>query len=70
MAYIFDLETDFSQEPFTDALGTHIIEFALGYDVSARTATIMSVMLVPGGSFLEPPVEGVYDFDSVCVKGA
>lgn len=61
MSYIFDLETDFSDEPFTDALGTHIIEFVLGFDVAQGRAIIMSVMLVPGGSFLRPPVKGVYD---------
>lgn len=46
MAYIFDLEVD-PENPFTDALGTEIVEFALGYDLDDDTAIVMSVMLVP-----------------------
>jgi hypothetical protein len=46
MAYEFDIEVD-PEDPFVDALGTEIVEFALGYDVDADTAIVMSVMLVP-----------------------
>jgi hypothetical protein len=46
MAYQFDIEVD-PDPSFTDALGVEIVEFALGYDLDANTAIIMSVMLVP-----------------------
>lgn len=46
MAYEFDVEVD-PDPPFTDALGVEIVEFALGYDVDAEIAIVMSVMLVP-----------------------
>lgn len=45
MAYEFDLEVD-PDEPFTDNLGTEIVEFALGYDTDADLVVVMSVMLV------------------------
>ena len=46
MAYEFDLELE-AEAPFSDALGTEIVEFALGFDVDADIAIVMSVMLVP-----------------------
>jgi hypothetical protein len=46
MAYEFDLESD-PEPPFSDALGTEIVEFALGYDLDDDLAIVMSVMLVP-----------------------
>src|ERR1700733_8059974 len=46
MAYEFDIETD-PDDPFTDALGLEIVEFALGYDLDRDTVMVMSVMLVP-----------------------
>ncbi|TWA97537.1 hypothetical protein [Bradyrhizobium stylosanthis] len=46
MAYEFDLETD-PDPPFTDNLGVETVEFALGYDIDADVAVVMSVMLVP-----------------------
>lgn len=45
MAYEFDVEVD-PDEPFTDNLGTEIVEFALGYDTDADLVVVMSVMLV------------------------
>jgi hypothetical protein len=46
MAYEFDLEAD-PEPPFTDALGTEIVEFALGFDLDKDVVIVMSVMLVP-----------------------
>lgn len=46
MAYEFDLEM-VADPPFTDALGTEIIEFALGYDLDRSVVIVMSVMLAP-----------------------
>jgi len=46
MAYEFDIETD-PDPPFTDNLGTEIVEFALGYDLDRDVVVLMSVMLVP-----------------------
>jgi hypothetical protein len=46
MAFVFDIEVD-PDLPFTDALGVEIAEFALGYDLDADIAVLMSVMLVP-----------------------
>jgi hypothetical protein len=53
MPYLFDLENDFDQEPFVDADGSHIIDFALGYDVDHSLIVLMSVMLIadPSGAF-------------------
>jgi len=48
MTYRYDLETD-ADPPFTDALGTQIVEFAVGYDLDEDKAVLMSVMLVPIG---------------------
>jgi hypothetical protein len=42
-------------------LGTEIVEFALGYDIDAEIVVLMSVMLVPGGSYLDDELEGVFD---------
>jgi hypothetical protein len=61
MAYTFDLDTELSGAPFGDVWGTEIVEFALGYDVEAEIVVIMSVMLVPGGSYLDDKLEGVFD---------
>jgi hypothetical protein len=60
MAYEFELDGDIG-EPFRDALGTWIVEFALGFDTDEDLGILMSVMLVPGGSYLDPPVEGIVD---------
>jgi hypothetical protein len=46
MAYEFDIETD-PDDPFTDAMGLEIVEFALGYDLDRDIVVVMSVMLVP-----------------------
>lgn len=46
MAYEFDIEVD-PDPPFSDNMGLEIIEFALGYDLDADLAIVMSVMLVP-----------------------
>jgi hypothetical protein len=46
MAFLFDIETD-PDPPFDDAWEVEIVEFALGYDVDADLAVLMSVMLVP-----------------------
>jgi hypothetical protein len=61
MAYIFDLDAELPGAPFVDVWGTEIVEFALGYDVEAEIVVIMSVMLVPGGSYLDDKLEGVFD---------
>jgi hypothetical protein len=50
MTYIFDLETELPDVPFVDGFDVETVEFALGYDVDAETAMVMSVMLVPGAS--------------------
>jgi hypothetical protein len=46
MAYEVDIQTD-PDPAFSDALDVEIVEFALGYDLDANVAIIMSVMLVP-----------------------
>jgi hypothetical protein len=61
MAYEFEIETDLPKKPFVDNMGAEIIEFALGYDVDANHAAIMSVMLIPGVSYLDGRVKGVFD---------
>jgi hypothetical protein len=44
-----------------DVWDTEIVEFALGYDVDAEIVVLMSVMLVPGGSYLDDDLDDVYD---------
>ena len=61
MAYFFDLETELPDAPFVDGFDVEIIEFALGYDVDADIAMVMSVMLVPGASYLDGELEDVFD---------
>jgi hypothetical protein len=61
MAYIFDLETELPDAPFVDAMDVEIVEFALGYDVDADIAMVMSVMLVPGASYLDDHLDDVFD---------
>jgi hypothetical protein len=61
MACIFDLETDLPDAPFVDMFGTEIVEFALGYDIDREIAMVMSVMLVPGASYLDDALDGVFD---------
>jgi hypothetical protein len=61
MAYESDLETDFSTVPLVDAMGAYIIEFVLGFDLDEDKSVVMSVMLVPGGSYVEPVVDGLFD---------
>jgi len=61
MPYIFDLETELPDAPFVDAMGVEIVEFALGYEVDADIAIVMSVMLVPGASYLDDHLEDVFD---------
>jgi hypothetical protein len=46
MAYEVDIQTD-PEPAFSDAMNVEIVEFALGYDVDADLAILMSVMLVP-----------------------
>jgi hypothetical protein len=46
MAYIFDLEKDFDNEPYVAADGSYIIDFALGYDPDSSLIVLMSVMLI------------------------
>ena len=46
MAYEVDIETD-PDPAFTDNMGLEIVEFAIGYDLDADVAILMSVMLVP-----------------------
>ena len=46
MAFEFDLETELP-DPIQDNMGADLIEFAIGYDVEANHAIVMSVMLVP-----------------------
>lgn len=60
MAYQFDLETDFD-EIFVDIAGTHVIDFALGYDLEEDTVVLMSVLLVSGDSYLHGELQGVFD---------
>jgi hypothetical protein len=50
MAYVFDLERDFDQEPYVDAGGARVIDFALGYELDRSLVIVMSVMLVPDES--------------------
>ena len=50
MAYIFDLEKDFDDEPYVAADGSRIIDFALGYDPDSSLIVLMSVMLIPDES--------------------
>jgi hypothetical protein len=61
MAYEFDLEAEVPAEPFVDAMGTEICEFALGFDIERDVAIVMSVMLVPGGSYLDEEIDHVFD---------
>jgi hypothetical protein len=61
MAYIFELDTELPTAPFVDVWDTEILEFALGYDIDAEIVVLMSVMLVPGGSYLDDKLEGVFD---------
>jgi len=61
MAYIFELDTELPAAPFVDVWDTEIVEFALGYDIDAEKVVIMSVMLVPGGSYLDDELEGIFD---------
>jgi hypothetical protein len=61
MTYIFDLETELPDVPFVDGFDVETVEFALGYDVDAETAMVMSVMLVPGASYLDGELEDVFD---------
>jgi hypothetical protein len=61
MAYVFELDSALPTAPFVDMWDTEIVEFALGYDVEADKVIIMSVMLVPGGSYLDGELEGVFD---------
>jgi hypothetical protein len=46
MAYVFDLERDFDPQPYVDAFGSHMIDFALGYDPASALIVLMSVMLI------------------------
>ena len=46
MTYVFDLERDFDREPYVDADGSRVIDFALGYDLDRSLIIVMSVMLV------------------------
>ncbi len=45
MAYEFELHE--LEGPFTDAEGSKIVEFILGFDAEASVVVVMSVMLVP-----------------------
>lgn len=61
MTFIHDIELDFSRGPICDAMGVYIIEFSLGYHLEQEQAEIMSVMLVPGASYLRRKIQNVYD---------
>jgi hypothetical protein len=61
MAYAFDLETELPDAPFVDGFDVETVEFALGYDVDAEIAVLMSMMLVPGASYLDDHLDDVFD---------
>ena len=61
MAYTFDLQSDPLDPPFVGLFDVETVEFALGYDVDAEKVVIMSVMFVPGASYLDDKLEGVFD---------
>jgi hypothetical protein len=61
MAYIFDLQDAPLDAPFVGIFDVETVEFALGYDVDAETVVLMSVMLVPGASYLDDKLEDVFD---------
>jgi len=57
----FDLQSDPLDAPFVGAFDVETVEFALGYDIDAETVVLMSVMLVPGASYLDDKLEDVFD---------
>jgi hypothetical protein len=59
--FVPDIEDDYEPEPFRDWQQCDIVEFSLGYYPDENTAVIMSVMLVPGASYIKVPNVRVYD---------
>jgi len=59
--YIFELDAELADTPFVDWFGTETVEFTLGYDVDREIVVLMSVMLVPGASYLDDQLDGVFD---------
>jgi len=55
MAYIFELETDFS--PPIKIGEDYVLDFALGYELDTSEIITMSVMLVAGDSYLDEPLD-------------
>jgi hypothetical protein len=55
MAYIFELETDFS--PPIKIGDDYVLDFALGYKLDTSEIVTMSVMLVAGDSYLDEPLD-------------
>ncbi|WP_038946809.1 hypothetical protein [Bradyrhizobium genomosp. III] len=46
MAYVYDLDFELS-DVFVDNFGTHVVEFALGYDLELEEVILFSVTLGP-----------------------
>ena len=61
MPITFEVEVDFEETNFTDALGVHIVEFGLGFDTDDNLIPTMSVMLVPGAEFAGEEFENAFD---------
>jgi hypothetical protein len=55
MAYIFELETDFS--PPIKTGDDYVLDLALGYELDRSEIITMSVMLVRGDSYLDEPLD-------------
>lgn len=57
----FDIDSDFVPKVIVDATGCHLVEFRLAVEPERNCAHIMSVMLVPGASYLRRDIRSVYD---------
>jgi hypothetical protein len=55
MAYIFEVEADFS--PAIKIGDDYVLDFALGYELETSEIITMSVMLVAGDSYLAEPLD-------------
>jgi hypothetical protein len=58
--YVFDLEYDFPETVEHLNLGDYCIDFRLGLLLRRDEVVLMSVVLVPGSSFLDD-LDGIYD---------